>query len=79
VGQERGVGLFYFAGHGVSAGGKNYLLPVGQVFASESDVRYKATEAGFVLGAMEDAGARVSLLILDACRNNPFGARSLRC
>jgi uncharacterized caspase-like protein len=73
----RGVGLFFFAGHGVALGGRNYLLPVGQTFQSESDVRYKATDAGFVLGAMEDAGARVSLVILDACRNNPFGSRSL--
>ena len=73
----RGVGLFYFAGHGVNVGGRNYLLPVAQVFESESDVKFKATDAGYVLSAMEDAGARVSLVILDACRNNPFGARSL--
>jgi hypothetical protein len=77
LGQGRGVGLFYFAGHGVSVGGRNYLLPVGQVFDSESDVKFKATDAGYVLSAMDDAGARVSLVILDACRNNPFGARSL--
>lgn len=77
LGAGRGAGIFFFAGHGVSVGGRNYLLPVGQVFESESDVKFKATDAGYVLSAMEDAGARVSLMILDACRNNPFGARSL--
>jgi len=77
LGEGRGVGLFYFAGHGVSVGGRNYLLPVGQAFESESDVKFKATDAGYVLSAMDDAGARVSLVVLDACRNNPFGARSL--
>ena len=77
LGEGRGVGLFFFAGHGVSVAGRNYLLPVGQVFESESDVKFKATDAGYVLSAMDDAGARVCLVILDACRNNPFGARSL--
>jgi len=72
----RGTGLFYFAGHGVSLGGKNYLLPVGEPFESEGDVEFRALEAGYVLRAMEEAGARVSILMLDACRNNPFGNRS---
>jgi len=71
-----GVGLFYFAGHGVSVGGRNYLLPVGRVFDSEAEVKYRAIDAEFVMAAMEEAGARVNLVILDACRNNPFGSRS---
>ena len=72
----RGTGIFFFAGHGVSLGGKNYLLPVGELFESEGDVEFRAMEAGYVLRAMEEAGARVSILMLDACRNNPFGDKS---
>jgi uncharacterized caspase-like protein len=50
-----GVGLFYFAGHGVQMEGRNYLMPVDARIESESDVRYEAVDAGRVLGKMEDA------------------------
>ncbi len=72
-----GTGLFYFAGHGLQVGGVNYLVPVGARLQSESDARYQAVDAGRVLGKMEDAGNDLNLVILDACRNNPF-ARSFR-
>ena len=75
--KKGGTGLFYFAGHGIQVGGINYLVPVGARIASESDVRYQAVDAGRVLGKMEDAGNGLNLVILDACRNNPF-ARSFR-
>ena len=52
--------------------GENYLLPVGENIRSESDVRYKAVNAGYILGKMEESGNRTNILILDACRNNPF-------
>jgi uncharacterized protein YraI len=66
------VGLFIFSGHGVEIGGVNYLLPVGGAYSQPSDVKYGAVQAQWVLDRMEDAGMRVKLLILDACRNNPF-------
>lgn len=72
-----GTGLFYFAGHGMQVGGINYLVPVGARLQSESDARYQTMDAGRVLGKMEDAGNGLNLVILDACRNNPF-ARSFR-
>ena len=72
-----GVGLFYFAGHGVQVQGVNYLVPVGSKVASESDARFECVDAGRVLGKMEDAGNELNIVILDACRNNPF-ARSFR-
>ena len=75
--REGGVGLFYFAGHGLQIDGRNYLIPVGAVIESESDVRYGAVDAGFVLGKMEDAANGLNIIILDACRDNPF-ARSFR-
>ena len=75
--RKGGIGLFYYAGHGIQAGGRNYLIPVDADIESESDVKYEAVDAGRVLGKMEDAGNGFNIVILDACRNNPF-ARSFR-
>ena len=72
-----GVGLFYFAGHGIQLNGRNYLIPVDAKIESESDVVYEAVDAGRVLGKMEDAGNELNIVILDACRDNPF-VRSFR-
>jgi WD40 repeat protein len=72
-----GAGLFYFAGHGVQIGGRNYLIPVGSKIEREDEVVYRSIDAGQVLNKMASAGNRVNLVILDACRSNPF-ARSFR-
>jgi uncharacterized caspase-like protein len=72
-----GVGMFYFAGHGVQVGGANYLIPIGAVINGEAEVKYEAVDAGFVLAQMEEARNRLNIVVLDACRNNPF-ARSFR-
>ncbi|MBU1247115.1 MAG: caspase family protein [Proteobacteria bacterium] len=69
-----GVGLFYYAGHGVQLKGRNYLVPVGTRVASASDVEFESIDAGRVLGKMEDAGNGLNIVILDACRNNPFAS-----
>jgi hypothetical protein len=66
------VGLFYFAGHGVQVKGLNYLIPVDANVISEKMVEYDCVEAGRVLAYMEDARTSVNLMILDACRDNPF-------
>ncbi len=72
-----GIGLFYYAGHGMQVDGENYLLPVDANPMSESDLRYEAVPVGKLLNQMADAGNGMNLVILDACRNNPF-ARSFR-
>ncbi len=74
-----GVGLFYYAGHGVQAGGVNYLIPLAAEIADESDLDIEAVSANAVLGQMEWAGTGLNLVILDACRNNPYesGFRSM--
>ncbi len=72
-----GIGLFYFAGHGVQVKGRNYLIPIGAKIESESDAQYEAVDAGRILGKMEDAGNKMNIVILDACRDNPF-AKSFR-
>lgn len=66
------AGLFYFAGHGMQIRGQNYLLPVGVHVRRESDVEYEGVNANRVLAAMEEAGSSVNIMILDACRDNPF-------
>lgn len=70
-----GVGLFYYAGHGVQVSGVNYLVPVDSKINKESDVRFKALDAGRVLAEMENANNGLNIVLLDACRDNPFGKR----
>ena len=71
-----GVGLFYFAGHGIQVNGQNYLLPVGARIDGEADVDIEAVRVEAVLAKMENARNRLNLVILDACRNNPFPGAS---
>jgi len=72
-----GVGLFYFAGHGVQARGHNYLIPVDADIQTEADLEDVAVDVNYVLNTMDDAQNALNIAILDACRNNPF-ARSFR-
>jgi uncharacterized caspase-like protein len=72
-----GVGLFYYAGHGIQANGANYLIPVGAKIHKESDIRYKGLDAGRILDEMANANNGLNIVMLDACRDNPF-ARSFR-
>ncbi|MEX0943611.1 MAG: caspase family protein [Pseudomonadales bacterium] len=74
---NNGVALFYFAGHGMQVNGRNFLIPVSANIGGEDEVPYKALDAGMVLSKLESAGSDTNILILDACRNNPF-ARSFR-
>lgn len=66
------VGLFYFAGHGMQVRGVNYLIPVGTRVASEDEVEVEAVDVNYVLARMATAKNRFNIVILDACRNNPF-------
>jgi hypothetical protein len=72
-----GTGLFYFAGHGMQIKGRNYLIPIGAAIEREDEVAYGAIDAQAVLDKMEAAGNGSNIMILDACRNNPF-SRSFR-
>ncbi|NOT59566.1 MAG: CHAT domain-containing protein [Acidobacteria bacterium] len=68
------AGVFYFAGHGVQVGGVNYLIPLAAKIEKESDVEYEAVDAGRILNEFANAKAAMSIVILDACRDNPFSA-----
>lgn len=70
------VGLFYYAGHGLQVGGRNYLVHSDAEFRHANDLAFEATDVEFVTAQMEGS-VGVSVVILDACRDNPF-TRSLR-
>ncbi|PJG51176.1 hypothetical protein CVM73_32250 [Bradyrhizobium forestalis] len=72
------VALFYYAGHGIQLRGTNYLVPVTANPARETDVDFQMVDAALVLRQMDGAGTKLNIVILDACRNNPFGGRGLR-
>jgi formylglycine-generating enzyme required for sulfatase activity len=69
-----GVGLFYFAGHGVQSKGRNFLIPVDAEIQTETDLEDAAVDVNYVLGIMDDAQNGLNIVILDACRNNPFAS-----
>ena len=65
------VALFFYDGHGLKMGGENYLLPVDAKIATPADVRFNTVDLSDIQGEMEGTG-RTSIIILDACRDNPF-------
>lgn len=73
----RGAGLFYYAGHGMQIGGINYLIPIGARVEKETDVKFQTVNAEMMLAEMENAENGMNIVLLDACRDKPFG-RSFR-
>jgi caspase domain-containing protein/uncharacterized protein DUF4189 len=76
--QGADVAMFYYAGHGVQVHGSNYLVPVNANPVREADVDFQMVDVNLVLNQMNGSGTHLNLVILDACRNNPFGGRGLR-
>lgn len=76
--QGADVALFYYAGHGVQVRGANYLVPVDANPTREADVDFQMVDVGVALRQMEAAGTKLNVVMLDACRNNPFLSRGLR-
>jgi uncharacterized caspase-like protein len=72
-----GVGLFFYAGHGIQVAGRNYLVPVDAKIRTERDVDIDAIDVARVLARMDEARNRLNIVVLDACRDSPFG-RSFR-
>lgn len=71
-----GVGLFYFAGHGVQVRGENFLVSTDSDIRNEDEVPDDSVNASVILEKMQGAGNRMNIIILDACRNNPFAVKS---
>ena len=70
--EEAKVGLFYYAGHAVQVDGLNYLIPVDASIEKKYQLKSQCVLIDDVLGAMEEAKNPTNIIILDACRNNPF-------
>jgi len=70
--ERNGVGLFFYAGHGVQIDGENHLVPVNARVERKYEVEVECLKVSALLGAMENADNRLNIIILDACRNNPF-------
>ena len=70
--EHGGVGLFYYAGHGLQAEGRNYLVPVAADIRKEQDIEFECVDLGRILVEMEYAQNALNIVILDACRDNPY-------
>jgi len=71
------VGLVYYSGHGVEVKGRNYFIPVNADIRRSDEIADQSLDVGLVLDKMETAQKAVNILIVDACRDDPFG-RSFR-
>lgn len=71
--KQKGVGLFYFAGHGAQLAWRNYLIPVDAAIKNISEVDAQAVDMDMLLESMTRAHNLMNLIIVDACRDNPFG------
>ncbi len=67
-----GVGLFYYAGHAIEAGGVNYLIPIDADIRAQDEVEFASIALDLVLSKMETAGNPTSIVVLDSCRDNPL-------
>ena len=72
------VAFLYYSGHGVQVDGRNYLIPTSANVVAKTDVKYELVNVDEVLDDMNASGTKVNIIVLDACRNNPFGDKGLR-
>ena len=73
---KQGVGMLYYAGHGLQLDWRNYMVPVDARLTSSAEVPLQAIDVNTVLEAFKSAGNRMNILVLDACRDNPFSSTS---
>jgi uncharacterized caspase-like protein len=66
--------VFYYAGHGAQLDWRNYLLPVDAVVQKQEDMKQRCVDLSLLLGQLSAAKDKTFVIILDACRNNPFGS-----
>jgi uncharacterized caspase-like protein len=72
------VGMFYYAGHGFEVSGRNYLAPIDANPTSTRDIDFMLVDVDLLMRQLRDADSRLNMVVLDACRNNPFGGAGLR-
>ncbi len=66
------LGLFFYSGHGIQAGGINYLIPVGAKISNEATLKRQSYDVNALINELEGVGNSSNILILDACRDNPY-------
>ena len=76
LGRKKCVGMFYYAGHGAQLAWKNYLIPVDAAIDRVEDMQTKTVELNSLLDGLLKAQNPMNVIILDACRDNPFGGRT---
>jgi len=64
--------MFYFSGHGIEVDGQNYLVPVDAKIEAKSDTEFEAIALNRITKRMQNMGNRLNIIVLDACRNDPF-------
>jgi hypothetical protein len=69
---KQAIGMLYFAGHGLQLDWRNYMMPVDARLKKSADIPAQTVDLGVVLEAFKSAGNRLNIVVLDACRNNPF-------
>jgi hypothetical protein len=69
---KRGVGMLYYAGHGLQLDWRNYMIPVDAMLTNSTDVPNQSIDVNAVVEAFRAAGNRMNIVVLDACRDNPF-------
>lgn len=70
---KQGVGMLYYAGHGLQLDWRNYMVPVDADLKSAADVPQQTIDLSSVVDIFKAAGNRMNIVVLDACRDNPFG------
>ncbi len=73
---EKTIAVVYYAGHGLQLRDRNYLIPVDAEIRSEDEIPITGVDISFILGRMSHARSRINIVVLDACRNNPFAGRT---
>ena len=73
---KQAVGMLYYAGHGLQADFHNYMVPVDARLNSANDLPKQTMDVGVVIEAFKVAGNRFNIVVLDACRDNPFADKS---
>jgi len=71
---KQGVGMLFYAGHGLQLDWRNYMVPVDAKLNSAKDVAANTVDIEVVMGAFKSAGNRMNIVVLDACRDDPFAS-----
>jgi len=73
---QQAVGMLYYAGHGVQQNWRNYMVPVDFKVSKDVDIPKQAIDVDTVIEGLKKAGTRMNIIVLDACRDNPFGGQA---